>query len=237
MELAVNDAEKLARSDRDIAGIEGRIVQQLAFIEALTDKGLDTALAEKLLRLMRHDLEVMHTQRRLLLDGRDRPVRRSRPRPGPRGRRPGQTADLPASDERGAEVSRPDAVAAGPILSWESLPNRALIARTEDRMLVVRPTGGTRGAFRFAVMKPLPADGGLLHLAAGNARTAREAMLAAERAISPPPGAPAPVLMPSPSTPGQGEENGHRAPPSPETPLVRLDSGVGPGTVGMPAIL
>lgn len=235
MERGVNDAEKLARADRDIAGVENRVVQQLAIIEVLAAKGLDTVLAEKLLRLMRYDLEVMRTQRRLLLDGREHPVRPSRSRPGSRGHRPGQTAGLPRSGDRGEDVSRSDAVGAGPILTWESLPNRALIARTEDRLLVVRPSGGTRGAFRFAVLKPLPADGGLLHLAAGSARTTREAMLAAERVISPPPGATAPIPLPSPSVPGRDEENGHRASPSPETPRVRLDAGAGPGAVGTPA--
>lgn len=226
MKPTANDADKLARADRDIAEVEGRVAQQVAFIESLTLKGLDTVLAERLLRLLRYDLGVLRTQRRVLLDGREAAVCRSRSRPEPRTHRRRRTPGLPGSGERGRDAQRADASAVGPILTWESLPNRALVARTEDHLLVVRPTGGKKGAFRFAVMRPLPANGGLVHVAVGAGATAREAMLAAERAVPPPPAVPA--FASSPPAPGPSGWEGHRAYPLPEALRVRRD----PGAVG-----
>ena len=197
---AVDHADKLARVDRDIARIEGRVAQQLAFIERTAARGHDTALARAALRVLEFDLEVLRRHRGFLSDDRDRPTCR------PPTRRPRRRASPPRPDGCGREAPRPEEAdappAAGPALAWESLPNRALIARTEDYLLVVRPTGAQGRAFRFAVLKPLPANGGLLHVTTGNRRTARDAMLAAERAIVPPPGATAPGRLSPPAPEG-----------------------------------
>lgn len=183
MQTALDDAGKLARTDRDIAEVERRVARQLAFIGALAAKGFDTRLAETLLRLMRRDLDAMRGHRRALLGGRGPAPSPARPA-GAAARRPGRAMARPCPAAPAPDLPRPGAGAAGPILVWESLPNRALIARTEGHLLVVRPRGARPVAFRFAVLKTLPENGGLLHVAHGGERTAREAMLAAEGALS-----------------------------------------------------
>lgn len=187
MQSAVSDVDKLARTDRDIAEVERRVARQLAFIEALVSKDLDTRSAETLLRLMRHDLDAMRRYRHVLLDEPGLVPSSARPAGTPT-RRPERATTRPCPAGRGPAgavpaAPRPGLGAAGPVLAWESLPNRTLIARAEDHVFVVRPYNARGGTFRFAVLRALPADGGLLHVAHGGKRTAREAMLAAERAL------------------------------------------------------
>lgn len=187
MQTALDGTDKLSRTDRDIAEVERRVARQIAFIEGLAAKNLDTGSAEWLLHLMRHDLGAMHGYRRALLGERGPAPSCARPVGAP-ARAPGRATPWPCSAGSGPPAPAPGEPrsglgATGPVLAWESLPNRSLIARTEDHLLVVRPYDARGVAFRFAVMRALPADGGLLHVAHGGKPTAREAMLAAERAL------------------------------------------------------
>lgn len=76
--------------------------------------------------------------------------------------------------------------AATPAEAWEALPNGALVARVKGYRLVVRPVAG--GRFRFALLKQLPGNGGLAHVASGGRGGREQAMLAAERAVAALPG-------------------------------------------------
>lgn len=219
MQTAVGDVDKLARTDHDIAEVERRAAYQSAFIAALVVKGFDTGPAERLLQLMRRDLDTMRGYRRVLLGEREPPPAPARPaETSPL--RPKRAARRPHPAPRGPDAPRPGAPAAAPTLVWESLPSRASIARTEGHLLVVRPIGGKRGTFRFAVLKRLPANGGLLHVTAGCECTAREAMLAAERAaeraIVPAPGPTAPGLFAPPPPESDGGRGGRGHPPPQE---------------------
>lgn len=69
-------------------------------------------------------------------------------------------------------------------LSWVKLPNGALMSQLADHLFVVRPDIDKPSATRFAALKALPANGGLLHVVCGHRRTIREAVAAAERAAA-----------------------------------------------------
>lgn len=67
-------------------------------------------------------------------------------------------------------------------MSWETLPNGALIARVDDYTLVVRH--GMRGRFRFVVLAHSPGRRGVTRVASGGEDTAERAIVAAEQAVT-----------------------------------------------------
>jgi len=70
------------------------------------------------------------------------------------------------------------------LLSWLTLPGGGLMSRSADYLFVVRSDVDKPNAIRFAALKALPENGGLLHVICGYRRTTQEAVVAAERAAA-----------------------------------------------------